>query len=158
MNIQIRKANSADFESLKGLYMGLREHHNPLDETYASAEDYSHIVGENIEKDLNLPYSITLIALNESGEALGFGVFQVREKGSKTEPYGYIKKAYVKPELRGNGIFRKIYEEGVKWLKEKKVPYIELLCDSKNEIGLKNWESLGFGEVKKVMRKRLDSK
>lgn len=155
-NLIIREASSADFEALKGLYLGLRKHHLPFDETYQGVEEYKHEVGIRIEEDMNLPYSTTLLACDKDGKALGFGIFQIREKSSKADNYGYVKKAFILPEARGKGIFKKLFAEGEKWIRLQGVDYIELQCDSKNDLGLRNWDSLGFDEVKKIMRKKIN--
>lgn len=156
MEIKIRKADINDLEGLKELFLGIHKHHMLIDETYASEEDFAQKVEGKVLKALDKDEHMIFIAIDEENKNyVGFGFFQIVQKTTSNNKYGYINKAYLKSEYRGKGIFKQIYEKGMEWFKENGIEYIELTCNSRNVEGQRTWGGLGFEEVKKVMRKKI---
>lgn len=154
MEIKIEKANIDDLESLKELYKKLHLHHVDIDETYVDENYFEKKLEKLVQKVLAQEYTSVLIA-KVDGIAAGFGVFQIKSKPTIVQKYGYIKKAYVDKEFRGQGIFKKLYEKGMEWFRENGIEFVELTCNVNNVEGQSTWAALGFEEVKKVLRKKI---
>jgi GNAT superfamily N-acetyltransferase len=154
MNIEIKKATREDADELVKMYREIHDYHLPFDPLYSSSEDYADEVGPMVEKDLEAEGNLILIAKVDEKYA-GFGIFKVVDRTHKSEKTGFIRKAFVRDEFRGKGLFKQIYSQGETWLKEQGVNYLELSCDSNNDLGQKTWGALGFEEVKKTMRKKI---
>lgn len=68
---------------------------------------------------------------------------------------GEIEVAFVEEKFRRKGIGKILFEELVKWFKKRKINLIEVLVDSRNEIGISAYKKYGFKEVAKRMALRL---
>lgn len=155
MSLQIRKANIDDLESLRELYLGIREHHIAIDENYRDLDDYAQDVEKEVREVLEDSKKRVIMAF-DGESAIGFGIFNIVYKRLYKNPYfGYLYKAFVKDEYRGKGVFKNIFEKGVEWCKAKGAEYMELTCDTDNELGQNTWNALGFKEVKKIMRRKI---
>lgn len=66
---------------------------------------------------------------------------------------GFINHVFVLPELRKEGVGKKLINLLIKLLKEKEIHSVELQVLSKNSIGRKFWNEMGFKEELLQMRK-----
>ena len=65
---------------------------------------------------------------------------------------GIIYDVFVLDNFRRKEIGRRLVEKSLEWFKIKKVKYIDLGVDSRNEAAIKFWDSLGFSIYKFKMK------
>ncbi|MBI5036476.1 GNAT family N-acetyltransferase [Candidatus Micrarchaeota archaeon] len=66
-----------------------------------------------------------------------------------------VKALFVLPEYRKHGIGSELFAEIFKWAKMKRAREIELSCWSSNAPAMKFYQTRGFAEYRKVMKKFL---
>ncbi len=74
--------------------------------------------------------------------------------GMSDTSIGYLDKLYVLKEYRRKGIGEQLTKETNKWLRKKKVKFIEVNVFTKNNPSIKNFEKQGFIKHAYLMRKR----
>lgn len=79
-------------------------------------------------------------------------------RNSKIERIGFITKAFVSDEYRGQKLMRKMFDRTVSWLRENSIEHLELSVNSNNILGLRTWEGFGFVEKRKIMGLDLNNK
>jgi len=68
---------------------------------------------------------------------------------------GYLCDLYVKPKYRKLGIGKMLVNEFIRWLKKKKIKYLELDVYYNNLLARKAWSAIGFKPYNLRMIKRL---
>ena len=79
------------------------------------------------------------IVAEEKGKIIGFGQAWIKNKDT-----GITESVYVNERYRKKGIGKKIMGDMIKWLKGKKLKYIESSAYIKNKPSVKLHEKLGF--------------
>ena len=146
MNIEIRIAHSSDIESITKLHGDLSDMHDLIDPIHSigawNSEEYKIDLAKQIE-DNDFHVSVAEI----DSIIVGYCIVAI-----KNNTLGHIWEIYVDPIHRKNGVGTKLYENAMQWLRKCGVKTVYLYVDSRNEIGLKAWESFGFKEYMKKMK------
>ncbi|MBW3002114.1 GNAT family N-acetyltransferase [Candidatus Woesearchaeota archaeon] len=100
-------------------------------------------------KDMKSKNNYWLVA-EENSEIFGFGQARIQNKET-----GRIEKIYVDKKHAGKGIGLKILKTLEKWLKAKKVKFIESGIYYKNKPSIKLHEKAGYKPISIKMRKRI---
>ena len=79
------------------------------------------------------------IVAEEKGKIIGFGQVWIKNKDT-----GITESVYVDRKYRKRGVGKDIMKEMIKWLKGKKLKYIESSAYIKNKPSVKLHENLGF--------------
>jgi ribosomal protein S18 acetylase RimI-like enzyme len=159
MKIKIEEAKRKDINSIVKLQMGLADYHKKIDfKYYKSGRERKEKLRKRLlqrlsKKRRNSKFLVAKIR----NQVVGFFIGGIH----KSWPYcrekkiGEIYQAYVDRKFRKKGIGKLLFQELLKWFKKRKIKFIEVEVDSRNEIGISAWKKYGFFEFQKKMRLNL---
>lgn len=89
--------------------------------------------------------TIALIA-EAGGRPAGYLLASVTESLPLFPPgkIGYVDEAYVIPDFRGRGLFKRLLEQALAWMREQGAGRVEADVYADNDIGLRAWGNNGF--------------
>lgn len=131
------------------------------DETKDEYFDFGALLDTEIEMKLKESIGkqgFTTIVAKEDGNVIAFISGEIKEcflPISKVKRVGYISGAYVLPKYRKKSILKNLESLLLKYFKTQGLSYVELNVITKNSIGKKSWESLGFKTFREQMRKKI---
>ena len=152
-NITIRKASEEDLNILYQFEQGVINAERPFDVTLRTGLIYYY----NLKELIHSPKAHLVVA--ESGNRI---IASGYARIDKSEPYlqhthhAYLGFMYVVPDLRGQGVNRKIMEELKKWSKEQNINELRLEVYADNASAMRAYEKLGFTKHMLEMRFNLD--
>ena len=141
MNIEYRKATSADSEAIGLLAVQMWNSH--------TAEKLSNSVSSLIESDNN-----ALFLLVVDGNIQGFAQCGLRHdyvEGTNSRPVGYLEGIFIKEEYRKQGYAKQLLKYCEQWAKEKGCSEIASDCELDNEISLQFHINSGFDEANRII-------
>jgi ribosomal protein S18 acetylase RimI-like enzyme len=153
MNLIIKKAELEDKEGLLELFKKTADYHNSLDKDfYKNGEEQAESGVEYLNDCFNNKNCLILVS-KDSKKVVGMLISMLKDSGrnTKSERIGFVSKAFVLDEYRGQGLMKRMFEEMKSWASHKEIKRLELVVNSKNELGLQTWQSFGFEEKRKIM-------
>ncbi|RDW16226.1 aminoglycoside 6'-N-acetyltransferase [Oceanobacillus chungangensis] len=72
-------------------------------------------------------------------------------EGSNSSPTGYVEGIYVSPEYRKQGISRRLFKEGRKWLLHKGCKQVGSDIEWSNQVSYEFHKSIGFKEANRLI-------
>jgi len=150
--VTIRSATQADLADVVGLRLALlREYRDNT--IYGRLRPDARERAERLfSRQLVSPQEVIFLA-HQDGHAVGI----LRCLHSTASPllypseYGYISSVYVVPEVRRSGVLRRLYDEAVRWCRERGLTEVRLHNAADNPTANAAWDALGF-EVVEVLR------
>jgi ribosomal protein S18 acetylase RimI-like enzyme len=151
----IRGLQKNDTEALRALLKAMVEYHAAIDRYYKPFSEYKNI-DEEIDgwlKDKNM----RLLGAEVNGKLVGYARLAVESAPdyAAAKKIGVVYDLFVSEQYRRRGIANALFVEALEWFEKKKVKYIELSVDARNESGIVLWKKLGFFPYKLRMRKDL---
>ncbi len=160
--IQIRKARLKDIPQLISLWENYENYHKKL----TKAKYMQNILKTNSKAktktkkyfENKITSKESEILLVESGKVLGFIMLSIYDSSpiSSIKKYGHIGYFFVKRNMRGKGIGKKIYKKSLEWFKDKKIKRISLEVNFLNKKTIELYKKLGFKEFEINMIKDFD--
>ncbi|MDP1719228.1 MAG: GNAT family N-acetyltransferase [bacterium] len=153
--MEIRTFKKADLEGVLDLVKKMADYHHALDTFYKSVVDYKNWE-EMAAGWLNDP-EMQLFVAEDVGKIVGYirvGAEEAPEYSSE-EKIGIVYDTLVFEGSRRQGIATQLFEKAVVWFQKKKVNFIELNVDARNEGAIDFWKRSGFGTVKLRMRRKV---
>ncbi len=156
--MKIREARLKDIPTIDEIYVyGVKEElrlqfsGKRLKEAIEDIKKFKKTRLKDFEKDIksNLSY---LIVVEEKKEIIGFGIAIVEKDMRK---FGATTMLYVEKDFRRKGVANKIKKELLKWLKSKKVKYVNTGMFIKNKSSINLNKKFGFEIVAVRMQKEL---
>jgi ribosomal protein S18 acetylase RimI-like enzyme len=95
------------------------------------------------EKKMKERNSLGLL-VEQDGEYAAFLTGWIMRKKAWRMNIGYLCNLYVRPAYRRKGLARLLLKEFEKWLKSRKVRYVELSVYPGNDVAVKAWSAMGF--------------
>lgn len=151
---EIRTFKKTDIAALTELVKEMTDLHHSLDTFYRGSEDYKNL-DEILSGWLNDPEMQVFVA-EEGGEVVGYARIGV-EAGpeySSEKKIGIVYDSLVTEKFRRQGTASRLFDRALEWFGKKKVNFIELNVDSRNEEAVEFWKKLGFEGVKLRMRRK----
>ncbi|WP_298892852.1 GNAT family N-acetyltransferase [uncultured Psychroserpens sp.] len=147
----VRKATSADLETLKQFKLGLIQAELPMDETIKEDTTSYYDLKALITND-----NSELLVADIDGELVASGYAQIIPDRPylKHDFQGYLGFMYVPEEHRGNGYNKLVLNALLKWCKSRRVFEIKLDVYDTNLPALRAYEKAGF--KKHLINMRLD--
>ena len=156
MDNKIRKVLKNDLSEILRLNQDLADLHAIIDDYFLPGKETVEVTENQLESVIQDEKSLVLVVEKDTG--LG-GYFIGRIEGTKPfirpDPEGRISGAYLKPQLRGKGYARRAMKKLTKWFKSNNVHSIRLSVHSDNQNAIQAWQSLGFEEYMKRMKKKI---
>lgn len=156
MAVSVRAARTSDLDTVVELRLALlREHQsNPLFERLHP--DAERRARELYHTHLAAPDQVILLAERDGAPV---GILRcVHALGSPLllpEAYAYLSSAYVVPGERRMGILKALFDEGVRWCRERGLSEFRLYVSIEDEVARSAWSSLGFAAVEELRIHRL---
>lgn len=156
MDIKIQQATELNKEGLLQLFRETADYHSSLDPYYLTGNERVGDLEAMIEKLLTNKVKNRILVALDGNKLVGLLVGKIQRGQTNTiaETVGFIMKAYVVDEYRGQGIMKKLMAEIDIWFDDKKVEYVELIVSDKNETGKAVWKSFGFETHSLRMKKK----
>ena len=143
--MKIRKANVSDLRRIDEIYV-----EGSIDE---GKYQFPNISLKEMKKDLDKKQNSRRqgfrrymkskkhywIVAEEKGKIIGFGQVWIKNKDT-----GITESVYVDRKYRKRGVGKDLMKEMIKWLKNKKLKYIESSAYLRNKPSVKLHEKLGF--------------
>ncbi|MEM5869578.1 MAG: GNAT family N-acetyltransferase [Candidatus Aenigmatarchaeota archaeon] len=153
--IGIKEAKKDDFEALLKLWKKATDYHHKLDKKrFLSGEERENFLKKRLKEFLAKKRRNRKILLAVKKEKpIGLFIASIRKSPNylRERKIGEIEVAFIEEKFRRKGIGKMLFEELVKWFKKRKINLIEVLVDSRNEIGISAYKKYGFKEVAKRM-------
>jgi GNAT superfamily N-acetyltransferase len=153
--VRARVATKRDLDALGELYLEAARAFAEKDAAYAIAMDAGRMWREHIEAGLKEERIRVVVTQGEGREILSFLVARVAPSppGAARPLAGLIEGAYVAPEYRRHGRLKVMVDEAMRWFAFKRVPWVDLLADLRDEEARAAWKAAGFADVQAVMRR-----
>jgi ribosomal protein S18 acetylase RimI-like enzyme len=156
MEINIEEAKKNEMSSVLSLMTELSDYHKKIDPKYYKSgkereeSDKKRLIEYFSKKRKNQKILVAKV----KNKIVGFLIGGIQKSHSycKENKIGVIHRVYVKENFRKRGIGKLLIEELLKWLKKRKVKFVEVEVDSRNKIGIEAYKKYGFFEFHKRMR------
>lgn len=142
---KIRDAYEADIVKASRLWLEMVNEMRP---------DFTPNIGwwRKIATDAMRQGSYFMIVADDGGKVVGFLDWFLFPEPSTGKVHAVGQHLFLKPELRGTGIGRCLYESAIEKVKETGILTVELFC-FENEKPM--WEKRGFVPLRTLLRKQL---
>ena len=149
----IRKAELEDIDAIAELAKQLADYHRKLDRYYKPGSETESEFKKFLARNMGRRNTRVLVA-EIDGRIIGYFIGKIERPNPcfVPEKIGKISDAFIKEKYRKSGTGRAMFSELLKWFRKKGIKHIELSVDSRNKLGIKVWQNLGFKEFMKKMR------
>ena len=144
----VRKATPEDSEGIAELNRELSLQHVTYHPIYSLKENASEAtvvyIREKIEKTKS---GDTLALVAQDNDIVGFLTCSIIDRNNpnwQTAKIGHIGGVYVTPAYRRRGVAAGLMEEAFKWLRERKIEYVDLNVVVQNTEAIAAYTALGF--------------
>jgi ribosomal protein S18 acetylase RimI-like enzyme len=160
-NISIGLYNEVDKTTLLKGIEGIQETERAVADTRLPGAEIAEAYLSELEKETKAKSGAIYVAKNGDDTAGFIACWIEREENVAETPesntYGYISDAYVAPEYRNQGVFRRLSEQAESHLKqneEVKIIRINVLAD--NETALRAYENTGYKPETITLMRRIE--
>lgn len=154
--IQIREGRIDDLPHLNEIYVECMEFHKKTGYDLDKVPEAPQIFLKHVEDIIIMGEALLMVAHTDN-RIVGYCVTRIEEKPPVYEEtrYGEIDNLAVLGEFQRQGVGEKLFQETVKWLKERGVKRIELMATVGNEKSNNFWQKMGFETFMKVMELKI---
>lgn len=157
MEPAIRKATPNDIDAITALNSQLADYHHLIDTYYRPGSETAPLFKDQLSFIIQKENITVIVAETDKIIGYAIGVIEPAKTFVTPDEVGKISHTFVEEKYRGQGIGRKMVDTLIYWFSQEGVTHVELSVDSRNESGVKAWQSLGFKEYMKKMRLDLTS-
>jgi ribosomal protein S18 acetylase RimI-like enzyme len=151
----IRRAVAADLDAVTALWIGLFDHHVPLDPVFRLRRGSRGEIRELVRAILRDPDALVLVARDADPPFGALGTCMARvlhappihEETVRAE----ISDLYVVPEWRRHGLGRALATGAIEWSQQRGAARIEVRVSPRNAEGAGFWRALGFARFMDVL-------
>lgn len=145
--MRIRKARSEDLPQFINLWWQMHTHHYQYEKKYYQLRSKAAAMNKSLEyhsKQISNPEAVFLVA-QDGTRVVGYLLVLVMERPPvyPSQKTAYVDSAFVVPEYRGKGLFRKLFQRMLKSLKKFDALVIELDVDIDNQ-AVSVYKNIGF--------------
>lgn len=152
LKIIVRKAKVKDLPQVILLLKGIAQYHHNLDPIYSPGSKIPKDVLKRLSQLIGARKRVLVIA-EYNKKIIAYFVADIRKTRMRIyNKIGYISDGYVEKKYKGKGIGRSIFNLVKEWFLKRGIKRIELMVDTKNNSGIKAWQSYGFKEYQKKMQ------
>ena len=148
--IIVRNAKLKDVKAIAKLNYELMIHVGKYDKIFKMCKNPLPMMEGWRRKGVYSPRQKLMVA-EDNGKIIGYinATIKQRPKIYEVAEVGFISDIYVAPEYRRQGVSKLLLDPILKWLKSKKLKYVNLFAVTENEVALKVWKKYGFKEFMK---------
>ena len=154
--ITIRSAGRKDFDFI--LYLSTETIWAELtsyEQARTSRRRLVNTMAKNLRRLLGSSGMLTLVAETADGERAGFVMVGRSASVFTDQQQAFVYDVAVAPQFRRRGIGRMLMERAEAHAREKRMEFITLMVDCRNEAARQLYAQLGFEDGKVLMRKLL---
>jgi ribosomal protein S18 acetylase RimI-like enzyme len=148
-----------DSERIAELDRELSLHHASCHPIYSLKETTSEAAVAHIREKIEKTKSgDTLALVAQDRSIVGFLTCSVIDRNNpnwQTSKIGHIGGVYVNPAYRCQGVASALMEEAFKWLRERKIEYVDLNVVVQNTEAIAAYTALGFKPLQHNLIKKL---
>ena len=144
--VNVRQATEADIVKASRLWLEMLAEMAPQFDT-PNVQWWREIAAVNMRQG-----QYHMLVVDDGGKIVGFLDWFLFPEPSTGKVHVVGQHFYLKPEYRGHGLGRELYEKAVSWVREHKLGTIELFCFDKE---LPMWEKRGFKPLRTLLRKEV---
>lgn len=155
--MRIVYASEKDLMELAPLQKMYMEHHAKLDDYFMFEEGVSARWVEYMSKFIKEKKNILLVAI-EDNTIVGYMTASIysRRPIYKIKKVGLIGDNFVLVQYRRKGVFSKMLEKALSWMKSEGVEYVEHPVAAKNKLGRTVWRKKGFEDMTVFTKRKID--
>ena len=149
--IIIRKAKVEDVSKIIPLLRGIAQYHYNFNPAYLPGSKLPADSAQRLTKLVRKRKTVLLIAEVDK-KIVSYFVADVRKvRMFVHKEIGYISNGYVDTKYRRKGIGEMMLKWLRGWFLERGIERVELMVDTKNDLGIRAWQKYGFREYQKKM-------
>ena len=150
----IREAHRRDLDQLMELWTEMMDYHRTFDDRFQFAHGHHRELERHFVDCMKAREARVYVA-DEDGRLKGYilGGIHRRKMIEPAGTYGFISYMSVSTDCRRQGIGRSLATTLIGWFKKEGVTSVELLTLEINPVSNAFWESLGFGQYLRLLRK-----
>lgn len=141
MNIEIRKAEETEIDTLLDFERNIIEVERPFDNTLRDGEIHYYDLIRLINSD---KAEVLVAVLNNEIVGSGYAKILPAKNYQKYNEYAYLGFMYVKPEFRGQGVNGQILKKLIEWAKGKNLIEVRLEVYDENLTAKNAYLKAGF--------------
>jgi GNAT superfamily N-acetyltransferase len=147
-DMKITQASKRQLPELAALQKMYMQRHAKLDGYFMFEEDVSTRWINYMKEFIGQQNNLVLVAM-EKNTIMGYMTASIyaRPPIYKIKRAGLIGDNFVLPQYRRKGVFSKILEQILSWMKAKGVEYVEHPIAAKNNLGRTVWRKRGFEDT-----------
>jgi ribosomal protein S18 acetylase RimI-like enzyme len=154
--IAIRNAGRKDFDfilclSVETIWTEL----TPYEQAHTSRRRLVNTMAKNLRRLMASSSMLTLVAETADGERAGFMMVGRSTSVFTDRQQAFVYDVAVAPPFRRRGIGRMLMERAEAYARDKRMEFITLMVDCRNEAARRLYSQLGFEDGKVLMRKLL---
>jgi len=154
--IRLRSATRKDFDFILCLSVEtIWDELTPYEREHTVRRRLVNIMAKNLRRLMASSGMLTLIAEADAGEQAGFIMVGKSASVFTDQQQAFIYDIAVAPAFRRRGVGRMLMERAEAYAREKRMDFVSLMVDSRNEAARNLYAQLGFEESKVLMRKLL---
>lgn len=152
----IRKCQKQDFNQLKKIYQQCQDYHVETGYDLEKVTDAPEIFIKYVEELISMENSLVLVAESDY-DIVGYCLCKIEEKPPVYQniTIGEIDNLAVLEEYQRMGVGEKLFQEALKWFKERGIKRIELMATINNEKSNNFWQKMGFETFMRVMGREI---
>ena len=157
MDVEIRKATLKVLDIIQDLNLMLfqkeyEEYDKNLNLNWTKGEEGTNYFKKRIT-DENSSAFVAIV----DGKIVGYriGAISKPESYRNISNYAEAENMFVLPKFRNKGIGTKLFNEFLKWCKEKNIKRVKIVVDSRNEKALNFDRKMGFEDYSITLEKEL---
>ena len=153
--MRVRKAGLKDVDELKELYFNLMLRFEKMDSFDTQDRKYWKTKAKAHLRRLIRGKEDDFLVLEEDKKIIGFSQVKMikREPIFKIKTDPHIEATFIRPEYRGKGYGKILFNESVKFLRKKGAKYITVGTHAKDAGANSFWKNMGFKEYNIKYRK-----
>jgi ribosomal protein S18 acetylase RimI-like enzyme len=145
--LTVRRAKPDDVESLLDLWQEMMDYHARLDRRFAPAADGRQRFRPTVRGWMADDQWRVLVAEADE-QVVGYTIGRVAELNPvlATPGFGYVTDICVSPQLRRQGVGRRLFNAMNSWFRRRGLAAVQLNVAALNPTSQAFWRALGFGD------------
>lgn len=155
-DMRVREAGRKDFDFVLRLSVEtLTSELTPYEREHTSQRKLVNVMAKNLRRLMGSSGMFTLVAETDAGEPAGFVMVGRSASVFTDQQQAFVYDIAVAPQFRRRGIGRMLMERAEAYARKKRMAFITLMVDCRNEAARSLYARLGFEDGKVLMRKLL---
>jgi GNAT superfamily N-acetyltransferase len=149
--VVVRRATPADREAIHALFAALHEFNASLEERFALADGWEHLLDERLDRERVSARSVTLLAWDgRRPVGLAMAAEHVDSPLFRERRWTELTALYVAPAGRGGGAAGRLLEAVRAWARQRGSGELRLYVTTANERARRFYDAAGFRPLQAI--------